>query len=147
MVKRKYFIFFTLCLLFFVSCSPAYRFNRLVKKHPELITTDTITQIDTMRLEIPKTQVDTVFLTNQLRDTIIIEKERLKVKMYTVHDSIYVDAKCDTVYVEKIVERKIPVKYYEKKVHWFDQVKTWIKWFFIIFFIFLGANLIYKITK
>lgn len=147
MVKRKHLLVFTLCIWFFVSCSPAYRFSRLVTKHPHLLTTDTITQVDTMRLEIPKTQVDTVFLTQQLHDTIVIEKERLKVKLYTVHDSIYVDAKCDTVYVEKIIERKIPVKYFEKKVHWFDQVKTWLKWFFVILLIFLGLHLVYKITK
>lgn len=145
MAVRKLCVFFTLCLLF--ACSPAKRFTRLIEKHPELIKTDTITQIDTLRLEIPKTEVDTVFKTNQLHDTVYIEKERLKIKMYTVHDSIYVDAECDTIFIEKIIETKIPVKYYEKKERFIDQVKRYGKWSLIIILIIASLYLILKITK
>lgn len=144
--QRNLLVYFMLLFLFY-ACSPAQRFTRLVNKHPYLIQTDTITKIDTVRVEIPKTEIDTVFKIDQLHDTVYIEKERLKIKMYTVHDSIYVDAKCDTIFVEKVIERKIPVKYYEKKQHWFDQVKSWLKWFLILFLVLSGIYFILKLTK
>lgn len=147
MIKIKHiFIVLILICFCFSSCSPVYRHARLVKKFPYLHKTDSVTLTDTLRVEIPKIQVDTVFKTNMLMDTVYIIKDKLKIKMFTVHDSIYVDAKCDTIYVEKIVVRKIPVKYYETKDHWFDQFKSWLKWVFIVFIIFLGLRIIYKFT-
>ena len=147
MISFKH-IFIVLILICFciTSCSPVYRHARLVKKYPFVHQTDSVTLTDTLRVEIPKIQVDTVFKTNMLMDTVYITKEQLKIKMFTVHDSIYVDAKCDTIYVEKIVERKIPVKYYVTKDHWFDQFKSWLKWVFIVLLIILGLRIIYKIT-
>ena len=50
-----------------------------------------------------------------LKDTITITKDNLVVKLTQVHDSIYLDARCDTVFIDKIIEKKIPVKYYEIK--------------------------------
>ena len=136
MIKIKH-IFIGLILIFFClsSCSPVYRHSRLVKKYPFLHQTDSVKLTDTLRFEIPKIQVDTVFQTNMLIDTVYITKDQLKIKMFTVHDSIYIDAKCDTIYVEKIVTRNIPVKYYVQKDHWFDQFKSWLKWVFIVLLI------------
>lgn len=104
-------------ILGLTSCSPVKRHARLIKRYPYLIKTDTIVKNDTIRLTIPEVRKDTVlqldsFLVN-LKDTIVIEKENLIVKITQIHDSIYVDAKCDTVFVDKIVVQKIPVKYYE----------------------------------
>lgn len=97
-----------------LSCDPVKRHSRLVKKFPHVHQQDTVIIRDTVRIDIPKVSVDTVFHEKLLRDTVVIQKERLKVTMYTVHDSVYVDAKCDTITVEKIVERKVPIRYYEK---------------------------------
>jgi hypothetical protein len=97
-----------------LSCDPVKRHSRLVKKFPHVHQQDTVIIRDTVRIDIPEVSVDTVFHEKLLRDTVVIQKERLKVTMYTVHDSIYVDAKCDTITVEKIVERKVPIRYYEK---------------------------------
>jgi len=45
-------------------------------------------------------------------------KDRIKVKVWRVKDRVYINGKCDTIYIEKpierIVYRKIPIKYYEK---------------------------------
>jgi hypothetical protein len=48
-----------------------------------------------------------------------IEKEQLKVKVWMDRElKVYIKGKCDTVYIikpyEKIIERKIPIRYYEK---------------------------------
>jgi hypothetical protein len=109
-------------LLVIISCTPQRRFDRLVKKYPYLLTSDTLvikdTIRDTIRITIPEVEVDTVVTIKELYDTVTIEKDRIKVQVYRVKDKVYIIGKCDTVYVEKpierIVYRKIPVKYYEK---------------------------------
>tara|TARA_R110000744_G_scaffold97622_2_gene188623 strand:+ start:2787 stop:3269 length:483 start_codon:yes stop_codon:yes gene_type:complete len=115
-----------LCI-FLASCSPIYRHSRLVKKYPFVHTNDTIIQRDTIRLEVPSVSVDTIFKTEnfieKLNDTIYIEKERLKIKMFKVRDSIFVEGRCDTIYIDKVIIREIPVKYYveksDKKNFWY----------------------------
>lgn len=115
--------FFILFLAFFVftSCDPIKRHQRLVEKFPQVHTTDTIILRDTIREIVPKVRVDSVFHFTQFRDTIRIEKERLRITMYPVHDSIYIEGECDTIKIEKVVERRIPVKYYEVE-------SSWMKW-------------------
>ncbi len=110
-------------LLFLViSCTPQRRFDRLVKKYPYLLTSDTLvvrdTIRDTIRIIVPEVSVDTVVSIKELYDTIVLEKDRVKVKVWRVKDKVYIDGKCDTIYIEKPIERvvyrKIPVKYYQK---------------------------------
>jgi hypothetical protein len=109
-------------LLILISCTPQRRFDRLVKKYPYLLTNDTLvvkdTIRDTIRIIVPEVSVDTVVSIKELYDTIVLEKDRVKVKVWRVKDKVYIDGKCDTVYIEKPIERvvyrKIPVKYYQK---------------------------------
>ena len=109
-------------LFILIACTPQRRFDRLVKKYPYLLTSDTLvvrdTIRDTIRITVPDVHVDTIVSIKELYDTITIEKDRIKVQVYRVKDKVYISGKCDTVYIEKpierIVYRKIPVKYYEK---------------------------------
>jgi hypothetical protein len=110
-------------LLFLViSCTPQRRFNRLVEKYPYLLTADTLvvkdTVRDTIRITVPEVSVDTIVNAKDLYDTVTIEKDRVKIKVWRVKDRVYINGKCDTIYIEKpierIVYRKIPIKYYEK---------------------------------
>jgi hypothetical protein len=114
---------YILPLLFLViACTPQRRFDRLVRKYPYLLTSDTLvvrdTIRDTIRITIPEVKVDTVVSIKELYDTIILTKDRIKVKVWRVKDKVYISGKCDTVYIEKPIEnvvyRKIPVKYYQK---------------------------------
>lgn len=116
----KYFLILSLII---ISCSPQRRFDRLIKKNPWLLTKDTLfikdTIRDTIRINIPEVRVDTVVEYIDLFDTIYLEKEQLKVKVWMDrYNKVYIQGKCDTVYIikpyEKIVERKIPIRYYEK---------------------------------
>jgi len=136
----KSWLFILLASLTLLSCDPVKRHARLVKKFPHVHTPDTIVKRDTVRIEVPKVSVDTVFHESLLRDTIRIEKDRLKVKIYTIHDSVYVNAECDTVTVEKIIERKIPIRYYSKTT--FD----WKSFLPILIFIIIFI-IIYRIVK
>lgn len=98
------------------SCDPMKRairkHDRLVKRFPTLHKREFVILRDTLRITIPEIKHDTVVHEKTLRDTVVIEKDRLKVKVYQVHDSIYIEGQCDSIYVEKIVEKKVPVVYY-----------------------------------
>jgi len=134
-----------LLVLFFLilaSCSPQKRFNRLIKKNPELIETKVITRIDTVKIHVPKIQHDTFLLDHYLNDTVYIEKERLKVKLWRVSDTIRINAECDSVTLTEYREVKIPVKYYEKTTFW-DKIKGYLYFLLILCVIFAA----YKAAK
>lgn len=105
-----------------IGCGPIKRHQRLVEKFPFVHTQDTIIIHDTIREFIPKIQVDSIFHFSELHDTIFIEKERLKIRIHAIHDSIFVEGECDSIFIEKIIERKIPIRYYEAKG------SDWWKW-------------------
>lgn len=121
-------------LLIIISCTPQRRFTKLIDKYPHLLTTDTLTIHDTVRVEVPKIVHDTIinqhFFTQITRDTLVLQKERLTVKIFhdTIKKTVYIKGECDTITVEKIVERKIPIKYYEKTPTW----KKIINWGILI---------------
>ena len=132
-------------MLLLTACSPTKRFNRLIEKHPYLITSDTITIRDTITLYVPEVHTDTVVTLKELTDTITITNERVTVKAWYVptEKKVYIQGKCDPVYITKIIERKIPVKYYEKYPFWKKLLNN-ILAFFIIFVILYTA---YRVIK
>lgn len=114
-------------LFFLQSCSPIKRHAKLVEKYPFVHTQDSVIIRDTIRVTVPKISIDTVVKISSLRDTLIIQKDRLKIKMWTIHDSIFVSGQCDTVFIEKIVTRKIPIRYYQSKVE-----RSWLKYLIVL---------------
>lgn len=130
-----------------MACSPQTRFTRLVTKHPELLTTDSVTIHDTVRVIVPEVKVDTVVKVNKLLDTVFIEKDQLKVKVWMKGDDVFIEGKCDTVYVDKIIERKIPIKYYEKSKSVIEKLNQTVVVSAITVFLFLILLLIYKLLK
>ena len=138
---------YLLIILLLASCSPIKRFNRLIEKYPYLLTQDTITIHDTITLYIPEVHTDTVVTLKQLTDTITITNERVTVKAWYVpkEKKVYIKGKCDSVYITKIVERKIPIKYYEKYPFWKKIVNNILD-FLIIFFIIYTGYILVKIS-
>jgi hypothetical protein len=139
-------------LLFLIlACTPQRRFDRLVKKHPYLLTSDTLivkdTIRDTIRITIPEVEIDTVVDAYKLYDTITLYKDRIKVKVWRVKDKVYISGKCDTIYIEKPIERvvyrKIPIKIYEK-TPWY---KTLLNNIIGILLILLVIYVTYRIIK
>ena len=124
-------IFYLLLTSLVLSCTPQRRFTRLINKHPHLLTTDTLIVHDTVKVEVPKVVHDTLisqhFFTQITRDTLVLQKERLTVKIFhdTIKQNVYIRGECDTITVEKIVERKIPIKYYEKTPLW-KKIFNWL---------------------
>ena len=58
-------------------------------------------------------------------------------------DQVFIEGKCDTVYVDKIIERRIPVKYYEKTPKWKLLLNKLI-YFLLVLALFYG---LWKIVK
>jgi hypothetical protein len=136
---------YILIALLIVSCSPKARFTRLIEKHPELLTVDTLVVRDTITLYVPEVHTDTVVTLKELTDTITLTKDRVTVKAWYVpkEKKVYIQGKCDPVYVTKIVERKVPVKYYEKYPFW----KKLLNNLLAIFIIFVIVYTLYKLSK
>ena len=102
-------------IIFFFACSPIKRHSRLVRKYPFVHTTDSVKLIDTIRVTTDKVVSDTIVHESLLFDTIILTKDNLSVKVLKIRDSVYINGECDTIFIDKVIERKIPVKYYETK--------------------------------
>ena len=92
---------------------------------------------------MPEVKVDTVVKVNDLLDTIYIEKEQLKVKVWMKGDDVFIEGKCDTVYIDKIIERRIPVRYYEKTPEW----KMLVNKLLAILVIFAIVYFVYRFIK
>jgi len=103
-----------LIIFIFISCSPIQRHARIVKKFPYVHMVDSVKLIDTIRINTNKVISDTVVHEKYLLDTIVLTKDNLTVKVLRFRDSIYINGECDTIFVEKIIERNIPVKYYKE---------------------------------
>jgi hypothetical protein len=138
------FLYILALFLTITSCSPVKRYNRLIRLHPELITSDTVTLVDTFRVVVPEVKVDTVVSVESLLDTVYLEQERLKVKVWMKGDQVFIQGKCDTVYVEKIIERKVPVKYYQKETTFSDVMKYIYKSLWILFVVLLIVYILYR---
>ncbi len=130
-------------ILLLISCSPIKRHSRLVKKYPFVHTTDSVKLIDTIRLTTNNVVSDTVVHESLLFDTIIVTKENLTVKVVKIKDSVYIDGECDTVFVDKVIERNIPVKYYETKNDINIYLLIWLISFGLIIFFYIWN----KVTK
>ena len=99
---------------------------------------DTVYILDT--LLIKETRIDTTFIEKE-GDTILIEKERLKVKYVRFADSVFIEAECEA---ETII-KKIPFTVQEKiyiKTTIYDNIGLDTRWKIITFWIVLVIALI-----
>jgi hypothetical protein len=137
---------YLLIILLLASCSPIKRFTRLIEKYPYLITTDTVLIKDTITLYVPEVTTDTVVTIQQLIDTVTLTKDRVTVKTWYVpkEKKVYIQGKCDPIYITKIVERKVPVKYYEK-YPWWKKLLNNLLAIFIIFALLYALHRAIKI--
>jgi len=137
----KYIVFLFGAASFLFSCSPEARLRRLVDRHPELVKHDTITIMDTVI--VPEVRVDTVFSATNFckgNDTIVIEKDRLKLIEYVRNDSIFIEAECtgDTI----VQTFNVPV---DKLIY--TEKDDWTHWIWLGASIVLNLVLLYLLGK
>lgn len=100
-MKQFLLIFSLLGAFFFASCSPERRLANLLKKHPQLVKTDTVFRHDT--IIIPGSTVDTTFIHHITKDTIIIRENNTTVKYFNDGKTVYLQGKTDTTTIIKEV--------------------------------------------
>jgi hypothetical protein len=116
----KWLVKLTLVLLL-TSCSAQWHLKKAVQKDPMILKKDTLVVQDTLVVP-PVVLKDTVTL--KQHDTIVIEKDRLKVKIVKVNDTLIIDAKCDSDTIVRTIE--VPydkIVYVEKESIW-DKIKS-----------------------
>ena len=110
-------------LLLLTSCSAQWHLKKAVQKDPAILERDTLVVKDTV-VSPPVAITDTVTL--KQHDTITLVKDRLKVKIVKVNDTITIDAICDSDTIISVVE--VPyekIVYVEKATLW-DKFKDLI---------------------
>ena len=101
------------------SCSAQWHLKRAVKKDPTLLKTDTIAIVDTI-VTPPVTLTDTVITRTQ--DTVIVQKDKLKVQVVRSYDTIMVDAVCESDTIVQIVEVPVPSVVMKDSDRWYNTV-------------------------
>jgi len=137
------FLFFATLLVYCQGCTPEKKMQRIIKKHPELVKTDTLTVVDTVSVTTNRVHTDTITtLEHFLSDTIVIQKENLTVRTFVHKDSVFIEGECDTIRVETIREIAIPVERIEVK----EVQSKWV-WPLVFICVFLAFILIYSRKK
>ncbi len=92
-----------LFLIILSSCSPSKRLDRLIERHPGLVIPDTLVIRDT--ISISRVRADTTLHIDSLFQPVVMEKERLKVEILRLFDTLYVTGTCeaDTIIMEKMI--------------------------------------------
>ena len=127
---------YLLIALLFISCSPQKRMQRLIKKHPYLISEvdvtvrDTVHEIDTFFTPIHK---DTFLMPNDTiieTEKLIVERFRDRFRIEVKQDTLF---QLDTIHFEKIVNGKV--------------IEVVPKWVYTTFSIFLLLLFVYIVKK
>lgn len=110
-------------VLSLTSCSAQWHLKKAVQKDPMILKKDTLVVQDTFVVP-PVAITDTVIL-NQ-HDTITLVKDRLRVKIVKVNDTITIDAICDSDTIVRIIEVPYEKIVYVEKATFWDKFKDLI---------------------
>ena len=119
-------IFFWLALS---GCSSEWHLRKAIAKNPSILQPKEIVLIDTMVIT-PSLRVDT--LAYFRTDTITIEKDRLRVQIKRIHDTLRITAECqaDTVRIVKEIALPPVIKYAPRK--WWERVPLPLLLFLVV---------------
>ena len=110
-------------ILLLASCSAKWHLEKAIQKDPTILQ-DTTMVIDTVVIREAQVVTDTVLTTE--RDTVLIENERVRVRVVREFDTLMVEAECkaDTVRISK--EVKVPVYRPAPPDPWWKKVLVWV---------------------
>ena len=106
-----------------MSCSAQWHLKKAVRKDPTIMEKDTLVVRDTV-VSPPVAITDTVTL--KQHDTITVVKDRLKVQLVKVNDTVIIDAVCDSDTIVTIVEVPYEKVVYVEKATLLDKFKDLI---------------------
>ena len=112
-----------ICLVALTSCSASFHLKRAIQKDPTIIQPEIVQVVDTVIIT-PSERVETTFVALPI-DTITIEKERLRINIRRIHDTLRVEGECrsDTITITETIELP-PVIKYEDRPWW----SKWLMW-------------------
>ena len=110
-------------ILLLSSCSAQWHLKKAVSKYPTIRERDTLVVTDTV-VSPPVAITDTVTL--KQHDTITVVKDRLKVQLVKVNDTVIIDAVCDSDTIVTIVEVPYEKVVYVEKATLLDKFKDLI---------------------
>jgi len=134
-------------LIFICSCSPQKKLQRLINKHPELLTQDTLNLIIHDTIVVEKYNYDTITQLSYHDSTIVVNNEKIYLKYFydTLTKEIYHEVTCfgDTVYFIKEVQVLVDKVIVEELTWW----EKWRDTIIIISIIILLLFLFKKFSK
>ena len=112
-----------ICIVALTSCSASFHLRRAIQKDPTIIQPEIVQVVDTVIIT-PSERTETTFVALPI-DTITIEKERLRIKIRRIHDTLRVEGECrsDTIRITETIELP-PVIKYEDRPWW----SKWLMW-------------------
>jgi len=134
-------------LIFICSCSPQKKLQRLINKHPELLTQDTLNLVIHDTIVVEKYNYDTITQLSYHDSTIVVNNEKIYLKYFydTLTKEIYHEVTCfgDTVYFIKEVQVFVDKVIVEELTWW----EKWRDTIIIISIIILLLFLFKKFSK
>ena len=116
-------------ILLLSSCSAQWHIKKAVAKDPMILQKDTMVVVDT--LVVPSVGItDTVIL--EQHDTIRLVKDRLKVEIVKVNDTITIDAICDSDTIVSIVEVPYDKIVYVEKEKPIQIIQRWMAYLLLV---------------
>lgn len=116
------------------SCSAQWHLKKAVQKDPMILEKDTMVVVDTVVL--PSVGItDTVIL--EQHDTIELVKDRLKVKIVKVNDTVTIDAICDSDTIVRVVEVPYEKVVYVKEKTFFEKIEALALYAIVLFVVWL----------
>lgn len=127
----------SLLVLLLSSCSAQYHLKRAIKKDPTILEKDTVTVVDTV-VSAPVELRDTVTL--EEKDTVVITKERLKLKIVRSFDTIAVEAECESDTIISTIQVPYEKVVYVQERTLKEKLQIWGFYLMIGLFVFLAVR-------
>ena len=108
-----------LLILILSGCSAEWHLSKAVTKDPSILSTKTMTVMDTVVTE-PIAVKDTVTISQV--DTVEIVKDKFRVKIMRSYDTLIIDGGCDADTIIRTVSIEVPVVEYRENDAFFDKI-------------------------
>ena len=120
-IKSRHYVYLLMMSILLTSCSAQWHLKRAVQKNPLILEKDTLIVMDTV-VSLPVAITDTVIM--KQHDTITLVKDRLRVRIVKVNDTITIDAVCDSDTIIRTIEVPYDKIVYIEKENLFDKIKN-----------------------
>lgn len=117
------------------SCSASWHLERAIAKDPTIVRAQPV-RFDTIVVTRERKLTDTIVMNDV--DTITIERDRVRVRLVRLHDTLMVEGTClpDTIRIDVI--REIPQVVQPRR--WRDQFNLWLSVVLLIFSIAFAVS-------